>query len=244
MAGLKKEVVGRNKTTLPTPTPTPSATQKDNPKAFGSPVSSNITNRLDALLSNSGISLGSFIASSASVGLIGDLSDAELRSIGTLLKKIGYSVKSLEEARTLLLSSDFPDADTRPDYNSLVSYIRSQTIPKTTGNKIPTQTVTQYNDNQLKEIGNAVAQDFLGRNLEATEIETILPKLKKIVEAGTTTTSKVVGGKNVVTVTPGFSKDRAQAVVQAELKKSAADDLQVKQYADFTDWLSKNMAGM
>lgn len=239
MAGLKKDVVGPGKSTLnPTPTPSPKPT-------VGSQVTDTMQQRINALLGQSNIPLSGYVSDSAGPGILSELGTKELKTLGLLLKSMGYQVKSLEDARTMLVSGDFPEAYKQPSFNSLVSYIRSQQVGKLpSAANLPTQTVTQYSDTQLKDISNAVAQNFLKRNLEPAEWEAIAPQLKKLVEKGTTTTTQTVGGKNVVTVTPGFSQEAAKTIVEKQLKTSAVDDLKVKQYQDFTDWLSQNMAGM
>lgn len=246
MAGFRQENrVGSNVNPQPTPVPSPSAT--NNPPKIGSFAPESVVKTVEKTL---GIKLSSG-ASSIGRGeaLIDTLSNEQKTTLAKLLKSLGYSVKSLSAIKTTLNENFVNQYNNATSFADLYNQLAAEYIPGVSGGagkkpSMPTQTVTQYTDTQLKDLGNAVAQNFLGRNLETAEIETILPKLKKIVEAGTTTTSKVVGGKNVVTVTPGFSQARAQSVVEAELKKSAADDLQVKQYQDNVDWLSKNMAGM
>ena len=109
---------------------------------------------------------------------------------------------------------------------------------------MPTQTITQYTDDQLKEIANTVAQGFLKKNISDADWALVKPKLRALVDKGTTTTTQQVGGKNVVTVTPGFSQQAAQGIIEKQLGQTAQPDLQVKQYQDFADWLSQNMAGM
>jgi hypothetical protein len=157
---------------------------------------------------------------------------------------MGKSVKDSKTLATLLL--DYPEVTLSADYATGLKKLVDMIIPGTgnTGGPSVTQTITQYDDKYLQGVGKSIAQDFLGRDLSSTELNKILPKLKDIVNKGTTTTSKQVGGKNVVTTTPGFSQAKAQDVIQTELRLGASKDLQTKQYLDFADFISKNMAGM
>lgn len=240
MAGFKREdVVGPGKSTIK-PTPKASAAPK-----IGAQVNTDVTSRINQLLQDSGLPLSDYVAENADAGIVDTLSTQELVGLGMMLNQMGYNFKSPEAVRTALIGGDFPEASVQKDYKSLVKYIRSQEIPSmtSTGPSV-TQTITQYDDKYLTSVANNIAQDFLGRNLEPGEAEKILPKLRDIANKGTTTTSKKVGGKNVVTTTPGFSTAAAQDVVQTELRLGASEDLQAKQYVNFADWLSKNMAGM
>lgn len=200
---------------------------------------------INTRLKSQGVEVANEAEITASDAWIKSLTPAQTRELAAAFKKMGKNVKDTKTLADLL--TQYPEVTTAKDYitgyNTLVGMIIPGTDTAGTAN-LPTQTVTQYTDKQLTDISNTIAQDFLKRNLEQAEIDVIMPKLKKLVQQGTTTTSKRVGGKNVVTVTPGFSTAAAQGIVQAELKKTAQDDLQVKQYQDFQDWLSQNMAGM
>lgn len=199
---------------------------------------------INSRLKSQGVQVANETDISASDAWIKSLTKAQSAELAAVFKKMGKTVKDTKTLATLL--TDYPEVTSAKDYLTGYQALVNMLLPgagDTTAN-LPTQTVTQYSDKQLLDISNTLSQNFLKRNLEQSEIDAILPKLKKIVEQGTTTTTKKVGGKNVVTVTPGFSTQAAQGVVESELKKSAQGDLQVKQYQDFADWLSQNMAGM
>jgi len=65
----------------------------------------------------------------------------------------------------------------------------------------------------------------------------------RTIAAGTTTTTKKVRGKNVVTVTPGFSQERAKVSIEEQLKVMNPDEFDRKKRIDFQGWLSQNVAG-
>lgn len=214
-----------------TPTPTSSAT--------ASSYINNINSRLAA--NNITVTGGETIT--ASDAWIKSLTKTQQRELAAVFKLMGKNVKDTKTLATLLV--DYPEVTGSKDYLTGYQTLAGMVIPGTgTGGPSVTQTVTQYDDNYLKSVGNSIAQDFLGRNLSTDELNKIMPKLQSIVNKGTTTTSKKVGGKNVVTTTPGFSQAKAEDVIQTELRLGASQDLQTKQYIDFADFISKNMAGM
>jgi hypothetical protein len=207
---------------------------------------SNYINNINSRLTGQNITVTNTSTISSSDAWIQSLSKSQQGELAAVFKKMGHNVKDVKSLGTLL--TNYPEVTTAPDYQSGLKTLVSMLIPgtDTTGSTGPsvTQSITKYDDNYLKGVGNSIAQDFLGRNLNTDELNKILPKLQDIVNKGSVTTSKVVGGKNVVTTTPGFTQAEAQNVVQNELRLGASKDLQTKQYLDFADFLSKNMAGM
>lgn len=254
MAGFRQENrVGTGAT--PAPSPTPRVTSRPTPKP--SPSSTQKLGTFDAskIVSDFEKQTGTKLSVDAgSIGggepLIDSLSASQKTALVKLMKKLGYTIQSSSELKTTLNGYYPNEYNKATSFENLYSMLAADYIPgasnagSSAGQNLPTQTVTQYTDDTLKEIGNTVAQNFLKRNLKDSELATIMPQLKALVAKGTTTSSKVVGGKNVVTVTPGFSTQAAQTVIEKELTKTAQDDLQKKKLQDNLDWLSQNMAGM
>lgn len=202
-----------------------------------------VADNINARLASSGIELSNTGAISASTAWIESAVASHASELATIFAKMGININNKKDLATKLL--DFPEVTTAADYDSGAAILAGMIIPGLAGGgPSVTQTITQYDDKYLQGVGNSIAQDFLGRNLSTDELNKIMPKLKDIVNKGTTTTSKKVGGKNVVTTTPGFSQNAAQDIVQTELRLGASQDLQTKQYIDFADFISKNMAGM
>jgi hypothetical protein len=234
---LRKEVVGRGQGAVQGPT-VPSASSTPKPSAT-------YLDTINARLNSQGVKIADPNKISVSDAWINNaIADGHSQELALVFKKLGKSVKSTKELKTLL--ADYPEVTSAKDFVTGYQTLASMIIPGMGANNGPstTQTITQYDDKYLQSVGNSIAQDFLGRNLNTEELNKIMPKLQEIVNKGTTTTSKVVGGKNVVTTTPGFSQAKAEGVVQQELRLGASQDLQTKQYVDFADFLSKNMAGM
>lgn len=247
MAGFRQDNrVGTGAQSTPTPKPSPKPTGTKAP-ALGTFNASTV---LSAYAKATGVNLS---ANAANIGggepLIDSLSATQKTALVKLLKKLGYNVSSTSELK-VTLNGYYPNEYTRAtSFENLYSTLAADYIPGATGTgtgtgNLPTQTITQYTDDQLKDIANTVTQNFLKKNISDADWALVKPKLRALVEKGTTTTSKVVGGKNVVTVTPGFSTQAAQGIIEKQLGETAKPDLQVKQYEDFADWISQNMAGM
>lgn len=245
MAGFRQENRVGSGASTPTPTPTPTPTGTKKPK-LGTFDASKIVAEFQA---KTGISLsGNAGRIGAGGNLIDSMSDTQRKALAKLLKKLGYNVTSVSEMKTTLNSYYPNEYNASNSYEALYSTLAADYIPgMETGagvSNLPTQTITQYSDDQLKNIANAVTQNFLKKNISDADWALVKPKLRALVEKGTTTTSKVVGGKNVVTTTPGFSQQAAQGIIEKQLGQTAQADLQVKQHQDFADWLSQNMGGM
>lgn len=237
MAGFKQEtVVGRGESKQgfigPVATSSTSTTQGE----------TTYIDTINSRLASAGINIPAGGQISASDAWVQSLSKAQQSELAAVFKKMGRNVRDSKTLATLLL--EYPEVTSAADYLSGYKALTDMIIPGAAGGPSVTQTITQYDDKYLQGVGNSIAQDFLGRDLSKDELSKIMPKLKDIVNKGTTTTSKKVGGKSVVTTTPGFSQAKAEGVIQAELRKTAAPDLETKQYIDFADFISKNMAGM
>lgn len=200
-------------------------------------------NNINSRLAGQGVNVVDTTKISASDAWIKSLSPTQTGELAAVFKKMGKTVKDTKTLATLL--TDYPEVTTAKDYITGYNTLVSMLIPGTggTGN-VPTQTITQYSDDYLKKVADNIGQDFLDRKLSSAEVDKIMPKLRELVNKGTTTTSKRVGGKTVVSTTPGFTTADAEKVVQTELRLGASQDLERKQYLDFADFMSKNMAGM
>lgn len=170
---------------------------------------------------------------------------AEAQTLAKIFKSMRKNVADVSSLKALIAESKASGAKS---FAEAVSILQDEIIPGMaaggTGGPSTTQTITQYSDDQLKTAANSYAQSVAGKNLSQEEIDIILPKLKKLVEEGTTTTTKKVGGKNVVTVKQGYTAEGAKTLVEQEIAKINPQDIAVQKNIEFADFLSKNMAGM
>lgn len=176
---------------------------------------------------------------------------AQLTAIGKILRKFGYNVKASTTAVQTLLNTDsvlLSISGKSKNYGEFIANLSKDYLPALDksaddGPKLPTKTISQYDPIVLSNFVDTVYENTLGRKATAEENAASLKQLQTMVNAGTVTTSKVVGGQNVVTTTPGFSQERAQATIEEQLKQLNPDDYDRKARIDFSSWLSQSIGG-
>lgn len=176
--------------------------------------------------------------------------DAQLTAIGKKLRKAGYPVKALASDVLDLLNSDrvlIGIQAKSPTYGEFIANLTKDYLPgldksADDGPALPTKTVSQYDPIVLGNFVNTIYQNTLGRNATAEESDASLKKLKKMIDAGTVSTTKVVDGQNVVTSTPGFSQERGEQEIVQGIETATTgpvvQDLREKQSLDFMDFLN------
>jgi hypothetical protein len=225
--------VGR-KPTLSLNVPTPSGTQAPQatptPAPTTLPQGSFIAQRLQQL----GIPLA---VSSETILAGSDLYDTFTKQQKSVLagwmKKLGHPSQSDSELKDNL-SSYFSNIFTNAkSFSDMANQLQAEYIPSldSTGPSI-TQSITNYDDSVLNKLIDSIYTDTLGRKPNQFELESKRTELKKMIKAGTITKTEKIGGKTVVTTTPGYSQE-----------KENAPEYQQQQSIDFMDWLSKNAAG-
>ena len=107
---------------------------------------------------------------------------------------------------------------------------------------MPTQDIRQVDPAIKNAIVRSVYQNVLGRNETADELAASLKTVDKLINAGVTTTKKVVNGKVVTTSTPGFSETAAAEKIAQEIQTATsgpvAQDYKEKQSLDFMSFLN------
>lgn len=212
------------------------------------PISSswanNINNRLiDARI---GIAPTSF---QQSASLVDSFTKPQLTNIAKVLKSLGYSKSQISTGMKVkdILVSDFAttlaDSKTYNDFVNTVSVDVLTGLNTDTNANVPTQTIQKYDPVVLGKLIDNIYQETLGQPATEAQKALRLAELEGMINTGTTTTTKKVGGKNVVTVTPGFSQERATASIEEQLKVMNPDEFDRKKRIDFQGWLSQNVAG-
>lgn len=212
------------------------------------PISSswanNINNRLiDARI---GIAPTSF---QQSASLVDSFTKPQLTNIAKVLKSLGYSKSQISTGMKVkdILVSDFAttlaDSKTYNDFVNTVSVDVLTGLNTDTNANVPTQTIQKYDPVVLGKLIDNIYQETLGQPATEAQKALRLAELEGMINTGTTTTTKKVGGKNVVTVTPGFSQERATASIEEQLKVMNPDEFDRKKRIDFQGWLSQNVQG-
>ena len=126
--------------------------------------------------------------------------------------------------------------------NSIAADVLSGLNTDATAN-VPTQTIQKYDPIVLEKLIDNIYQETLGQPATESQKALRMAELNQMIETGTTTTSKIVGGKRVTVATPGFSQERATATIEEQLKVMNPDEFDRKKRIDFQGWLSQNVAG-
>lgn len=236
--------VGR-KPTLSLNVPTPSGTQA--PQATPSPApttlpqGSFIAQRLQQLGIPLAVSSEAILAGS---DLYDTFTKQQKSVLASWMKKFKHPSETdseLKDNLSLYFNNIFTSATS---FTDMLNQLQAEYIPSldSTGPSI-TQSITNYDDSVLNKLIDSIYTDTLGRKPNQFELEAKRTELKKMIKAGTITKTEKIGGKTVVTTTPGYSQERATTQIGQELQKENAPEYQQQQSIDFMDWLSKNAAG-
>lgn len=107
------------------------------------------------------------------------------------------------------------------------------------GNK-PSTSVQKYlfQPEEIQSLIDDTLKSVLGRKATESENKEFYTAIKNMIDKGTVTVTKKVGGKTVTETTPGYTKEKAQALIKKSVAENAPQDLAEKQSLDFADFLS------
>jgi hypothetical protein len=206
--------------------------------------SNNINNRLqDARI---GLAPTSF---QQSASLVDSFTKPQLTNIAKVLKSLGYSKSQIStgiKVKDILVSDFSTTLASAKTYNDFVNTVSTDVLSGLNTDakaNVPTKTVQKYDPVVLGKLIDNIYQETLGQPASEAQKALRMAELEGMINTGTTTTTKKVGGKNVVTVTPGFSQERATANIEEQLKLVNPDEFDRKKRIDFQGWLSQNVAG-
>lgn len=109
------------------------------------------------------------------------------------------------------------------------------------GANVPRVDVQLQDPNVLREIIRNNYKSTIGRLPNEAEEKARMDELQKIINKGSVTTTKTVGGKKVTTSTPGFTQAGAEAMITEKAKKTAPVDYELQQTTKFNSLLTKWM---
>lgn len=110
---------------------------------------------------------------------------------------------------------------------------------------LPQKQVYLYDKATIQGLIDDTLSSVLGRKATADENKQFYTAIQGMINEGTVTTTKEVidktTGKKVSqsTTTPGFTKEKAAAMIEKELKTNASEDYLQKKSLDFADFLSQ-----
>lgn len=212
------------------------------------PISSSWANNINNRLTDARIGLAP-TSFQQSASLVDSFTKPQLTNIAKVLKSLGYSKSQISTGMKVkdILVSDFgttlASSKTYNDFVNTVSVDVLTGLNTDARANVPTQTIQKYDPVVLGKLIDNIYQETLGEPATEAQKALRLAELEGMINTGTTTTTKKVGGKNVVTVTPGFSQERATATIEEQLKIMNPDEFDRKKRIDFNGWLSQNVAG-
>lgn len=104
----------------------------------------------------------------------------------------------------------------------------------------PTTSVQKYlfQPEEIQSLIDDTLKSVLGRKATESENKEFYTAIKDMIDKGTVTVTKKVGGKTVTETTPGYTKEKAQALIKKSVAEKAPQDLAEKQSLDFADFLA------
>lgn len=233
-------------TVAPTATATPAATPAVTPSASASSSSStsNWSTNIVSRAASQGVTVSVDFTPKA-VDFWSTLDNKELTALASYLKKLGKSVKSKADLLDTI-SAYFPEAYKATSIEGAISALKDQIIMGFSGDqdtpKLPTKQITEVDPAVIKAVVRSVYQNKLGRNENPDELAADLKAAQDMIKEGQVATTKVVGGKTQTTYTPGFSQERLQTKIAANIDTATegpvAQDLKEKQSLDFMDFIT------
>ena len=95
-----------------------------------------------------------------------------------------------------------------------------------------------FQPEEIQSLIDDTLKSVLGRKATDSENKEFYTAIQGMIEKGTVTTTKKVGGKTVTETKPGYTKEKAQALIKKSVEENAPQDLAEKQSLDFGDFLS------
>jgi len=232
----EKKIVGR-KTETKKQLPSPTATPKPTP----SPSVSSVTDRINGRLSELNVVIVDTDTMDTTSDFLAGLNRKQKLEIAGILKE-NFTVRQLSDINTII-SEYFSGLPVAKNYKEFISNLKAELVPSDTSANIPTQQITQVSPESKMKTAEAAYQSVYGKKPSTVELEQANKFLQKMIDVGQTTTTKTVGGKKVITYTPGYSETRGQIALEEQLRKSTAptavQDLQEKQSLDALDKIVK-----
>lgn len=238
---MVEPIIGRNPTVAPTvkPTPAPSGI----PAGLGVSIAQAAANtKLNVKIpTNAGVQTVDFVTS---------LTKAQMKQIIPWLDKFGASktdISTIGNAKKFLQNNFNTYVENAGNsVTKLIQLFKDDYIPSAdSADKIKSSGVTQYVTKQAPELIAKDVDKFLlstigSRNINKESRDKIMAEINKMIEAGTTTTSKMdKTGKTTVVQTPGYSEERLGEVVSRVAKEAEPGKYEQQKQLNFFDFMQQ-----
>jgi hypothetical protein len=184
------------------------------------------------------------------IDFITRLTKAEMQQIIPYLKKFGATKTNLStypNAKDFLQTNfDVLVENAEGSVKKLIQLFKDEaTGYGTKADEIKSSGVTQYVTKQSPELIAKDVDKFLlntigSKNINQESRDKIMAEINKMIEAGTTTTTKRdKTGKDVITQTPGFSEERLGEVVSRVAKEAEPGKYEQQKQLNFFDFMQQ-----
>ena len=245
-------VIGRK----PSPTPTPTATPPLGTGTVLRPGSSTaipggLGSAIDTGLGNVGVQVAKD-AGIEKIDFITNLTKAEMKQIIPYLKKFGATKTNLS---TYPNAKDFLQTNfsvlvenAEGSVKKLIQLFKDEATGyggSGDADKTKSNGVTQYVTKQspaliAKDVDKFLLSTIGSKNINQESRDKIMAEINKMIEAGTTTTSKMdKSGKTTVVQTPGYSEERLGEVVSRVAKEAEPGKYEQQKQLEFFDFVQQ-----
>jgi hypothetical protein len=186
------------------------------------------------------------------IDFITSLTKAEMQQIIPYLKKFGATKTNLS---TYPNAKDFLQTNfgvlvenAQGSVKKLISLFKNEATGygTTKEDEVKSNGVTQYITKQspaliAKDVDKFLLSTIGSKNINQDSRDKIMAEINKMIEAGTTTTSKMdkKTGKTTVTQTPGYSEERAGEVVERIAKEGEPLKYEQQRQLNFFDFMQQ-----
>ena len=247
---MTNPVVGRDSTAI-----TPDSglvTNQMNPA--GKVPSSPFLDSINTKLSIKGITIDSIPI--AKINFAQTLTDAQLGVIAKQLKIRGMNFNASKREIRYIITNDpvvskFASESTG-GYADFIQKLQEDYLASATNQpapNLPTRQINEYQPEVLNKLIDSVYKSVVKKPPTDAQRAAELAKLQQQISEGTvTTTSQVKNAKtgkleNVTKTSAGFSQAAAEANIAAGIKATNPDAVDAAKRAEFSSWLTQNVAG-
>lgn len=105
----------------------------------------------------------------------------------------------------------------------------------------PSVSVQKYlfQPEEIQSLIDGTLKGVLGRKATQAESKEFYTAIQDMIDKGTVTTTKKVGGKTITEIKPGYSKEKAEALITERVKAQSPQDYEEAQSLGFADFLGK-----
>jgi hypothetical protein len=117
-------------------------------------------------------------------------------------------------------------------------YAKDQGLLESRGPSVSVQKYL-FQPEEIQSLIDDTLKNVLGRKATQSESKEFYTSIQNMIDKGTVTTTKKVGGKTVVETKPGYSKEKAEAMITEKVKAQSPQDYEEAQSLGFADFLGK-----